>query len=124
MGKKTVLVIDDDLDLRDSIAMALEAEGYRVWTAANGKSAFELLETKEPSEISCIVLDLMMPGMDGQEFFARLRENHVAYAGVPVIIATAMGVPVQDIVLPYPAARIQKPMELEELYRLVREASA
>lgn len=123
MAKKTVLIIDDDLDLRETIAMALEAEDYGVLSASNGRSALELLSSKRPSDISCILLDLMMPEMDGKEFLRRLHEEHREFAKVPVIIATAMGVPVQNIAIPYPVARIQKPMELEELYRVVKDVS-
>lgn len=120
--KKTVLVIDDDLDLRETIAMALEAENYAVLTAPNGRIALELIATKTPDSISCIVLDLMMPEMDGKEFLKRLHEDYPAFARVPVIVATAMGVPIQNIVIPYPVDRIQKPMELEDLYRALESA--
>ncbi|MBS1962374.1 MAG: response regulator [Bdellovibrionales bacterium] len=122
MDKKTILVIDDDFDLRETIAMALEAENYSVLTASNGKLALDLLGTKSPGEISCIVLDLMMPEMDGKEFLRRLHEDYRPFARIPVIIATAMGIPVQNIAIPYPVERIQKPMELDELYRALESA--
>lgn len=122
--KKNVLVIDDDLDLRETIAMALEAENYHVLMAANGKSALELLREKSPEDFSCIVLDLMMPEMDGKEFLRCLHEEYPEFARIPVIVATAMGVPVQSIAIPYPVSRIQKPMELDELYRVVHDVSS
>lgn len=121
MGKKTVLIIDDDLDLREAIAMALEAADYGVLTASNGRNALELLKTKSPGDISCIVLDLMMPEMDGKEFLRRLHDESSKFANTPVVVATAMGVPVEDIAIPFPVARIQKPMELDELYRVVMD---
>jgi CheY-like chemotaxis protein len=121
MSQKTVLVIDDDLDLRETIALALEAEDYRVITATNGKNALEILGKESPDSISCIVLDLMMPEMDGKEFLARLRGEHPEFAKVPVVVATAMGVPVDHILIPYPVARIQKPMELDALYRILED---
>lgn len=121
MSQKTVLVIDDDLDLRETIALALEAEDYRVITATNGKNALELLAKASPDSISCIVLDLMMPEMDGKEFLERLRIDCPQFAKVPVVVATAMGVPVDNILIPYPVARIQKPMELDALYRILED---
>lgn len=124
MNKKTVLVIDDDLDLRETIAMALEAEDYDVLTASNGRLALEVLAARSPADISCIVLDLMMPEMDGKEFLRRLHEEYREFARIPVIIATAMGIPVQNIAIPYPVERIQKPMELDELYRALESAVA
>jgi CheY-like chemotaxis protein len=117
--KKTVLVVDDDFDLRETLAMALEAENYRVLTASNGKDALDLLVANSPEEISCIVLDLMMPEMDGKEFLKRLHEDYEAFAKIPVIVATAMGVPMQNVLIPYPVARIQKPMELDALYQIL-----
>ncbi len=119
MKKKTVLVVDDDVDLRETLVLALEAENYRVLSASNGKKALEVLAANTPEEISCIVLDLMMPEMDGKEFLKRIHEDYAAFAKIPVIVATAMGVPAQNIPIPYPVARIQKPMELDALYRIL-----
>ncbi len=103
--------------------MALEAENYRVFTATNGKSALDFLVTQKPEDFWCIVLDLMMPEMDGKEFLRRLHEEYPEYSKIPVIVATAMGTPVQNILIPYPVARIQKPMELSELYSTIENAT-
>ena len=119
---KSVLVIDDDDDLRETLAMALEAEDYKVYQASSGRIALDLLATKRPEEISCIVLDLMMPEMDGREFLRRLHADYAKFSNIPVIVATAMGAPLQNISIPFSVSRIQKPMELDTLYRALEAA--
>jgi CheY-like chemotaxis protein len=122
MKGKTVLVVDDDEDLRETIAMALEEESYRVLTASNGRRALEVLAQEKPEDISCIVLDWMMPEMGGEEFLQHLNEDRADFSRVPVVVATAMGLSVQKDKILYPVSRIQKPMELEELYRVLEKA--
>src|SRR5207244_10672732 len=68
-GATTVLVVEDDFDLRDALVPILEYEGHRVVSAANGKEALERLQTMPPP--SLILLDLMMPVMDGEQFRAQ-----------------------------------------------------
>ncbi|MER2172429.1 MAG: response regulator, partial [Psychrobacillus psychrodurans] len=62
MNQLTVLVTDDDQDIRDGIEIYLKNEGYRVLKAADGLEAIKLLEQ---NEVHCIILDIMMPNMDG-----------------------------------------------------------
>lgn len=82
-----VLVIDDDEDIRESLMGYLEDHGYRPLGAANGKSALELLA--DPARRPCaIVLDLMMPIMDGRSF----REEQLrlsSLARIPVVLISA-----------------------------------
>ena len=89
---KCLLVVDDDPDIREALAAALEDHGFRVVTAADGGEALGVLEDRGPMPI---VLDLMMPRMDGWTFLERLRANG-ALAGSPVVIVSAVapyGVP-------------------------------
>lgn len=118
-----MLVVDDDFDLRENIAMALEAENYKVFRAANGLEALDLLLAKSESEnIGCIILDLMMPEMDGRQFLEVVRDHHQERLGkIPVIVATAKGSPINPETVPNAVERIQKPMELNELYRVVKK---
>src|SRR5690349_23695253 len=82
----SVLVVEDDFDLRDALVPILEYEGHRVVSAANGKEALERLRTMPPP--SLILLDLMMPVMDGEQFRAQqLRDP--ALASIPVVIVSA-----------------------------------
>ena len=80
---KTILVVDDDKNLRRLYRAELEAEGYRVLLAENGRRACELIETEH---FDIVVMDIRMPEMDGLEAMARiLRERQ----HVPVILNTA-----------------------------------
>jgi CheY-like chemotaxis protein len=81
-----VLVVDDDPLIRDTITEILEESGYRVATAAHGKDALNLLQ--QGPRPDAIILDLMMPVMDGWQFLdAKARDE--AIRAVPVLIHTA-----------------------------------
>lgn len=82
MEKFTVLVTDDDQDIRDGIEIYLKNEGYRVLKAANGVEAIELLET---SDVHVIILDIMMPKMDGIAATFKIREQR----NIPIIMLSA-----------------------------------
>ncbi|MEW5940473.1 MAG: response regulator transcription factor [Chloroflexota bacterium] len=79
-----VLVVDDEKPLRDFVRRNLEARGYKALTAANGLEALALFEN-EQAEL--VILDIMMPHLDGLETTRRIR----AVSRVPIIILTAMG---------------------------------
>ena len=82
----TVLVVEDDDDLRDLLTSLLEHEGFEVASARNGLDALEYLRTHAPPCI--IVLDLMMPVMSGPEFRAeQLRDGDLA--DIPVVVLSA-----------------------------------
>ena len=84
MGLKTVLVVDDELGLREMVTMILEAEGYRVETAADGMEALDRVRQGIPD---LILLDMTMPVMDGWTF---AREFHAKYDHrVPIVVFTA-----------------------------------
>lgn len=80
----TVLVVDDEKALRDFVRRNLEVRGYHVLTAANGLEALALFEQER---VDLIILDLMMPHMDGLEVTRRLRE----VSNVPIIVLSALG---------------------------------
>jgi DNA-binding response OmpR family regulator len=80
----TILLIEDDLDTRDIMARFLSGEGYSVRIAANGWEG--LLATE--SHVDLILLDIMLPGMDGVSFLKSLR-GHAHGKGVPVVVITA-----------------------------------
>ncbi len=82
----TILVVDDDRDIRECISDILTAEGYAVVSATNGLEALAYLETEPPP--AAIVLDLMMPVMDGRSFREEQR-RHPELAEVPTIVITA-----------------------------------
>ena len=80
-----VLVVDDEPVIRELVAEALELEGYAVETAANGAEALTKVQARAPS---VIVLDLMMPVMNGWDFLNACRA-YPACAGVPVVVTSA-----------------------------------
>src|SRR4051812_46327475 len=86
-----ILIVEDDVDIRDSLRQLLEDEGFSVLTAGNGREGLERL--KSMSQPCLILLDLLMPVMDGREFldeFLRLRnENDFASAASKVLVLSA-----------------------------------
>ena len=82
MNQLTVLVTDDDKDIRDGIEIYLKNEGYQVLKAADGLEAIELLET---NEVHLIILDIMMPKMDGITTTFKIR----AERNIPIIMLSA-----------------------------------
>jgi CheY-like chemotaxis protein len=87
-----VLVVDDDAGLRQLLRRMLEPEGYAVVEAENGRVALERLHDVSPS---VILLDLMMPEMDGFEFVAEFR-RHQAWRAIPIVVVTAKDLSQED----------------------------
>jgi CheY-like chemotaxis protein len=80
------LIVEDHADTREALALLLEVGGLTVATAADGRQALDYLRAHPPP---CLVLlDLMMPGMDGWEFLAQKRQDP-ALAAIPVVVFTA-----------------------------------
>lgn len=123
MQCKSILVVEDDEDIRAILILALEAEGYRVHTAENGKRALDVLRELQEEELPTgILLDLMMPEMDGDAFLQVLHQEHADdWAKIPVIISTARGTLTNMDVISKTVAQIQKPMDLQQLYGVVKQ---
>jgi DNA-binding response OmpR family regulator len=83
----SILVVEDDIAMRDGICEILELAGYTASVASNGKEALELLEKVTPE---LIVSDIMMPEMDGYHFYGHVREDD-RWLTVPFIFLTARG---------------------------------
>ncbi len=83
-SKKTIMVVDDTKEIVTLLKLILETEGYLVQSAYRGKEVFKLLEEQKPD---LIILDVMMPQMDGLEVLTRLKENPDT-ASIPVILLT------------------------------------
>ena len=82
MKSKNILIAEDDVNINNLLKEALEREGYVCRQAFSGTEAILLLEREEPS---VILLDLMLPGMTGEQVLAKIREN----SDIPVIVLTA-----------------------------------
>ena len=88
MSQPTVFIVEDDVDTREMIGRFLELEGFAVETAANGRQALDRLDAG--TRACVILLDLMMPVMDGWEF-RRRQASHATFAKIPVIVFSAAG---------------------------------
>ncbi len=113
---RTILIVEDDAAIRTALQLALEMEGYAVKIASNGKEALEMLPRIDTPCL--ILLDLMMPIMNGWEFAKALRQDMVL-APIPVAIVTAFSEEAADF--EGAQALIKKPVDLELLYQVVRK---
>ena len=83
MAKKKILVVDDEVDFLEMIRLRLEANNYSVVTAMDGNEALEKFKNEKPS---AVLLDILMPGMDGIDVLKKIRKDDPK---VPVFIITA-----------------------------------
>lgn len=118
--RQRVLVVEDDEAIRDVLVDALEMEGAEVRDAADGREALSILDAWTPD---AILLDLMMPIMDGWTFRAHQRAHPTA-ATVPVIVLSAsrdFGGRADDLA---PAVLIRKPLDLVDVLAKVDAVTA
>ncbi|MBW1723162.1 MAG: response regulator transcription factor [Deltaproteobacteria bacterium] len=87
MGKEHLLVVDDEEDILELIRYNLSREGYRITCAASGEKALELAREHQPD---LLILDLMLPGIDGLEVTVRLKRDPTTIH-IPIIMLTAKG---------------------------------
>jgi CheY-like chemotaxis protein len=113
--RQRVLVVDDEPTLREIVAESLRDAGYRVDTAAHGAQALELMRRRRPH---AVVLDLMMPRLDGTGFIKLMRRNP-RLASVPIVLVTAAYGAAEAAERLGVHACITKPFELERLIEAV-----
>ena len=109
---RSVLVVDDDSDIREAVAEVLAGEGYEVLGAGDGEEALTKCRAFHPS---LVLLDLMMPGMNGWEFRAAQKRDP-ELADIPVVVLSAL----EQKVAIDAEGFVRKPFELDELLALVR----
>ena len=117
IGAVKILVVDDERAVRESLRRALELEGYEIELAADGREALERLEAE--SQPDALILDVLMPGVDGLEVCRRLRR---AGSTLPVLMLTARDA-VENRVAGLDAGAddyVTKPFALEELLARIR----
>jgi len=119
-SRPTVLIVDDDVEIRRTVADVLEDEGYRVELAEDGLEALSLIDPSQPPGV--ILLDLMMPVMDGWSLLAALRADE-ELAAIPVVIISAVG---GHAPAPTPPVRevMDKPLAIERLLAAVSRCAA
>jgi CheY-like chemotaxis protein len=111
----TILVVDDDLDIQEMLQLVLGGAGRDVAAASNGREALALLRKGE--NVSLVLLDLMMPVMNGFEFLTELAKDPV-HASVPVVAVTGAG-PSVLAALPPSMGILRKPFTVDELLHTV-----
>jgi CheY-like chemotaxis protein len=110
-----ILLVEDDAELRSTIAEALESDGHEVLLARDGLEGFQALETRHPPQL--VVLDLMLPLLSGWEFLRELRGDP-RLAALKVVVTSAIDG--QEMALAVDAV-IRKPFERERLLGTVRD---
>jgi CheY-like chemotaxis protein len=112
MSRPSVLVVEDDLDVREALVVFLQGEGYDVVEAGHGEEALQRL--RGDGRVGLILLDLMMPVMNGWEFRAAQTKDP-RLASIPVVILTADHAAVKKAAAAGAAGCLLKPVELADL---------
>jgi phosphate regulon transcriptional regulator PhoB len=87
MGKEKIIIVEDETDIREVIEYNLKREGYETLVASNGEEALRIIARHSPD---LVILDLMLPGLDGIDVCRKLKEDPLSRS-VPVIMVTAKG---------------------------------
>lgn len=120
-NKKQILVIEDDRDIRESIVELLEYEQFDVISAVNGQEGLALL--RSGAKPNLILLDLMMPVMDGFQF-RKEQSNSPEFSNIPVIIMTADGHVEAKKDLVGAVNFIRKPLSIDSALEVINQALA
>jgi len=113
---RRILVVEDDADIRETLSLILQDEGYQVGEASNGQEALDQL--RHGSHADLIVLDLMMPIMDGWQF-RREQERDPELAAIPVVVVSADGSIHQKAKSIGAIDYVKKPIDLSTLLDMV-----
>jgi DNA-binding NtrC family response regulator len=117
MSKKTILIVDDEESIRESISQILIIKGYSVLSAENGLEAFELVK-KEP--IDFIISDIRMPKCDGATLLELVKKHN---PHIPMILITGYSdISVEDLLKKGANSVIVKPFRIQNLLRTIEEA--
>lgn len=124
MSEKYVLIVDDDPDLVEAVAMNLAAKGFAVGKAYDGVEAWDSIKARRPD---LIVLDVMMPRKDGYQVCDELKKDPT-WKDIPVIMLTAVGAAVPNTTYSHQEGMklladdyIAKPVDLDKLAGMVKE---
>jgi len=120
-AKKLVLTVDDEFDIRESVKLVLEDEGFEVITAKNGKDCLEKLESIKPD---AIVLDILMPGMKTEEILEGIRKK---MPKVPIVFLSVVRLSEaikHKLIKENMADYVEKPFNNDVLVRTVKGSMA
>ncbi len=115
-----VLIVEDDIDFREHLAVLIRARGHDVELAGDGEEALLRLHVGEPP--SLILLDLMMPEMDGWTFRARMLKD-AKLATIPIAVLSGVGSVGNEAQKLHINHYLGKPVDLPALYRLIERYS-
>ncbi len=116
---KSILIVEDNADIRESLVDVLRMEGYLVESAANGSEAIEKLQTVERPPL--ILLDMMMPVMNGWQFLEAQKQD-AQFAGIPVVLVSAVKAEqslISDQGSIQAMGHLQKPIDIDSLLKVV-----
>jgi CheY-like chemotaxis protein len=116
LTNRTILVVDDDVDIRDAMCLVLQHSGYNTLSAANGEEALRTLGNN--GGVDLILLDMMMPVMDGWGFRSSQLEGG-AFAAIPVVVLTGDGRASAKAEAIGAAGYLKKPLDLDDLLAIV-----
>lgn len=129
--KKKILLVEDDVDFAEATKLILESRSYDVTVAYNGQEGLNKAQTEQPN---LIILDVMMPEMDGYEVCAKLKADP-KYSSIPILLLTAVGEAIPtttytkemgmkteaDDYIPKPVEPLQLVERVENLFRISME---
>lgn len=120
LATKKILTVDDDEDIRFAVSSMLELEGFESVWAKNGQVALEYLKRVPDSELpDLVLLDFMMPIMNGQDFFKAIS-NDSRLKKIPVVMMTANGNLVNVMDRVEAGGFMSKPMDYETVVKMVK----
>lgn len=113
--ERSILVVDDEPDVRDLLEETLAEEGFRVHAAPSGEAALEHIAGGKPADL--VLMDVVMPGISGIEAAKRIRRMR---PGLPVVLISGAPPPVRPWPPPEAAAFIAKPLDMKQLVAELR----
>ena len=121
MNEDAVLIVEDDADIRFIMSEFLSAAGHLTYKAEHGAAALKLLAELPTGALpKVILLDIMMPVMDGNAFFEILHRDYAeTWAKIPIIVATAAGSSPSLDKIPASVERVGKPMDFHKLLKSI-----
>jgi CheY-like chemotaxis protein len=120
MHNKSILIIEDDDDIRETLKQVLELEGYQVLVAANGKEG--LVELCRPNRPCLVILDLMMPIMNGWEFLSEKSKDD-NLSRIPVVVISA-ALKLNSVETTQVVKALRKPIDLDSLVTAIKQHCA
>ncbi|MBD8621885.1 response regulator transcription factor [Pseudomonas sp. CFBP 13727] len=113
----TILIVDDEYLIADILGYALEDEGYKAFTASNGKRALEIFDSESPA---LVITDFMMPGMNGLELAQKIR-SHASLGSVPILLMSGAQGGVGRATPELFNAVYDKPFDINKVVARIRE---